>query len=331
MEFFDLCRLLELPLAYGYEQICHYAQWYVAGFGDSKLRAHSTLPAIMSAWYDHAEEAGMDFPAPGTPLRRRVNRFITGLANRFPHVKQPTFAVGLRLLSCVAAELGFRCAADLYAVRDLNRLSQWARILTAHSAMLRPCEHCNGCRFSDLTDHGGFLTLLVGSREGEAKYKHRPRRAILTARASHLSAGFVLRVFAARVFEGRQVARSTADTAALPPAQQVEDVAPVSADPVLFTEFAGSRPTGKAEAWARKAFPRLRVLTARHGAPHLKTGRCLRAGGATDAFAIGMPRWWVKRQGGWLSDAVDRYNQPTTGQRAAVMAIYDTAAIAAAR
>ena len=43
--------------------------------------------------------------------------------------------------------------------------------------------------------------------------------------------------------------------------------------------------------------------------------RSLRAGGCTDAFAGGMLRAAIMRQGGWSSEAVDIYNRPTTSQR----------------
>ena len=96
-------------------------------------------------------------------------------------------------------------------------------------------------------------------------------------------------------------------------------------DPVLFRS--GPR-TRAAEPWSA-AFKRLKSLAAEAGV-NVATGRCLRAGGATDLFANGAPEWFVKQQGGWRSNAVERYNRPTTGQRAKVATVYTAKILAAA-
>ena len=84
-----------------------------------------------------------------------------------------------------------------------------------------------------------------------------------------------------------------------------------------------------AEPWLQQALPRLRRFAKQCGVV-VATGRCLRAGGATDFFARGAPRWWIKRQGGWKGRAVDRYNQPTVQQRHAAAAVYSDGILAAA-
>ena len=52
------------------------------------------------------------------------------------------------------------------------------------------------------------------------------------------------------------------------------------------------------------------------------SGRCLRAGGATDLFAVNAGVLFVKSQGGWKSDAYQIYNRPTDAQRAALARVY---------
>lgn len=310
-QFFDVARAANLEERFTYDSIVFFCQWYVTGDGAVKRRAHTSLPKFLSAWSDFCLANDMPFAYPGTHLRKRINKFIKGLKNRFPHQSKKTVPLCLDSLASVAAQLGFRSANDLYK-RSPRALTQWARIITAHDAFLRPIEHSRGCRLSDIADHGGFVTMLVGSRELESKYKHDPRSCVLPVRVSHLSAGFVLRVLIQRVH------------------------ATVGSDSrssrILFSSFSGSRADvyqGVAESWQRLAFPQLRLLAAKAGVV-VASGRCLRAGGATDFFARNAPRWWIMRQGGWNSNAVDRYNQPTVQQRHAVAAVYSDAILDAA-
>lgn len=315
-QFFAVARAARLEEEFTYESIIFFCQWYVSGDGATKQRAHTSLPKFLSAWGDFCLANDLPFAYPGTHLRKRINKFIQGLKNRFPHTSKKTVPLCLDVLASVAAQLGFRSAADLYR-RSPRTLCQWARIITAHDAFLRPVEHSKGCRLSDFDDHGSFVSLLVGSREEECKYKHGPRTCTLPVQVSHLSAGFVLRVLVSRVHGN--VARGDRD------------------DRILFSAFGGTRGDiyqGVAESWGRTAFPQLRRLAA-HAGVVVATGRCLRAGGATDFFARQAPRWWIKRQGGWSSKAVDKYNQPSLQQRHAIAAVYSKtiidAAVAAAR
>ena len=315
-QFFAITRAAGLEEEFTYESIVFFCQWYVSGDGSTKQRAHTSLPKFLSAWGDFCLANGIPFAYPGTHLRKRINKFIKGLKNRFPHESKKTVPLCLDALASVAAQLGFRSASDLYR-RSPRALTRWARIITAHDAFLRPVEHSRGCRLSDVADHGSFVSLLVGSRENECKYKHDPRTCTLPVQVSHLSAGFVLRVLISRVHGS--VRRCDRD------------------DRILFSSFSGKRADvyqGVAESWKRTAFPQLRRLAA-HAGVVVATGRCLRAGGATDFFARGAPRWWIMRQGGWNSKAVDKYNQPSLQQRHAVSAVYSKtiidAAVAASR
>ena len=297
-QFFELCDTAGVDRDFNYDNVTTFFQWYVAGDGDKKLRAHTTLPQFLSAWGDYCAESGQPFPFPGTRLRRRINRFKQGLKNRFPHEPRRTVALCLDALSDIAAGLTITSALSLWNC-SLRDIFAWGRFITAHDALLRPVEHSAGCRWSDVSDNGDHLTLLVGSREREAKYKNRPRRAVLPIVTSHLSAGYVLRVMARRLRRG----------------------APPST--VLFPAVVDGVPLPSASPW-KHLFSQLRAAAARIGL-HVRTGRCLRAGGTTDLFAQHVPSWWIKRQGGWgAGDAFLRYNCPTPQQRADVARVYST-------
>ena len=60
---------------------------------------------------------------------------------------------------------------------------------------------------------------------------------------------------------------------------------------------------------------RLQALASQCGVRGRIAGRSLRAGGATDYFAVDAGVQFVKHQGGWKSDAYLRYDRPTPAQR----------------
>ena len=309
-QFFRFCAAADIePEFDSYDALTAFCQWHVAGVGDKKLRAHTTLGSYLSAFADHCTEHDLPFAFKDTPLRRRVNRFIKGLKNLFPHEPRRTVALCLDKLGLIAVDYGFRSVADLYR-RSVQCLSRWARVIAAHDGFMRPCEHSEGCRLSDITDCGRYVAMLVGSRATESKYKHQPRTVTLPVRTSHLSAGFVIRVLVGRLH------------AAVPSADRDKRI--------LFSAItAVDGYVAVAEPWKQQALPRLRLF-AKHCGVVVATGRCLRAGGATDFFARGAPRWWIKRQGGWKGRAVDRYNQPSVQQRHAAAAVYSDEILAAA-
>jgi hypothetical protein len=309
-QFYRFCAAADIEPSFdSYDALTAFCQWYVAGVGDKKLRAHTTLGSYLSAFADHCSDRGLPFAYKDTPLRRRVNRFVQGLKNLYPHEPRRTVALCLDKLGHVAADYGFRTVADLYR-RPIQWLSRWARIISAHDGFMRPCEHGKGCRLSDITDCGSYVAMLVGSRPGESKYKNQPRTVVLPVRTSFLSAGFVLRVLVGRLH------------AAVPAADR--------GTRILFSAVtdAGGY-VNVAEPWQQQALPRLRRFARQCGVV-VASGRCLRAGGATDFFARGAPRWWIKRQGGWRGRAVDRYNQPSEQQRHAAAAVYSDGILAAA-
>ena len=174
--------------------------------------------------------------------------------------------------------------------------------------------------------------------------KNLPRLAVLFASPTHLSAGFVLRVVFSRIHCRRiQPATSLAaigratSTGELnhwrpvPTARQPVPAQPTTvSDPVLFPKCFGD------DQLAAESLHSLRTqligCTEKLGITGIDTLNCLRAGGASDYFARGLPRWWVCRQGGWSprSTTVDIYNRPTPFQRAAVAEVYNKSVVTVA-
>ena len=114
-QFFRFCAAAGIePALDSYDALTAFFQWYVAGVGDRKLRAHTTLGSYLSAFADHCADRDLPFAFKDTPLRRRVNRFIKGLKNLFPHEPRRTVALCLDKLGLIAVDYGFRSVADLY-------------------------------------------------------------------------------------------------------------------------------------------------------------------------------------------------------------------------
>ena len=334
-QFVNFCRACNAdPDFCNYDLVTLFFQYYVADVhGQQKVRASTTLVKFLSAWGSFAAENGLKFPEPGTPLRARITRFIKGVKNRYPHVPQQDVPLCIRGLKLIAADMGIRSATDLFHC-DEGVLSRWARIITAHDACMRATEHCEGCRLSDVTDYGDYLTILVGSRACESKIKWKPRLAILFCEASHLHAGYVLRVLYKRV-HGRPIRKASAagrhrhgrpgvvprHWRSVPTTQLHRAEHPnFDKDPVLFPSCSGKRPLRA----VNDLLKRLVAACNRCDIDGIDTLNCLRAGGATDYFSVPMDRWWVCKQGGWdpVYNTVDIYNRPTTRQRASVAAVY---------
>lgn len=289
--FHNFCDAMGYRRRFRHRQITEFAEWYVSEGTGRKLRAHNTVDSILSALADHCVTYGLVFPFAGTRSRRRLNRWLQGLANRYPHVPQPDTPLTMDIAGDVASALGIRSAVDLELAR-LDTLCVWARIIVAKDGCLRSVEHSQGMQVRDAVDRGSFFELTVGRRKAERKIKHRKRVVTLDVARTHLSAGFVLRVLLRRLHLG---ARST--------------------DCLFPAVSRAGIPSGTAEPWP-DALRRLRRLCRSAGHRGRFGASSLRAGGATDYFAIGASRDWVKAQGGWLSDAYQRYDRPTPRQRA---------------
>ena len=67
---------------------------------------------------------------------------------------------------------------------------------------------------------------------------------------------------------------------------------------------------------------RLERLASRIGINGRIGGRSLRAGGTTDWFSVQATRQWVKHQGGWKSNAFERYDRPTPAGRQRLTDMY---------
>ena len=339
IQFVDFCHAMGRdPQFDDYDLICCFFQYYVAGVdGERKIRATTAPAKFLSAWKSFALEHDLPYPALGSHLRLRVNRFVQGLKNRYPHVPAQDVPLCIDGLALIGADMGIHSVNDLFTC-DAVVLSRWSRLLTAHDACLRATEHSHGCRVSDVTDCGGFLTILVGSRVYESKRKDAPRLAVLWDRVSHLSSGYVLRILFQRVHKRvipKADAVGTHRRAAPGPRYWRGDVPDITEkksrsatpgiarDPILFPQCAGKSPlTAESAKLLKEAVVRASL---RCGIAGINTLTCLRAGGATDFFAKGMPRWWICKQGGWSSSstAVDIYNRPTPTQRAAVAIAYE--------
>ena len=290
--FFTFCfRSDLLPPLFTAEHMCAFFQWHVGGFDSVKHHAYTSCASFISAWRDHATHVGgYTFPGKKSIAILRVNRFINTLGRLFPHQA----ATGVELtLARIAAFAHYWQVNSMRAVEqlDLRPLGLYTRLLLAHSAMLRGCEHKHGMRISDIVDRGSHYSLTVGLRDNESKYKGRPRTVAIECVASHMSAGACLRVFLRRARRG---------AASISP---------------LFPRIL---PSGSIRAGAGETFKTFKGVLARIAAVSGIVGvigeSSSRAGGATDAFAAGASDEWVRRQGGWRSDAFKRYNRPTLEQ-----------------
>lgn len=239
----------------------------------------------------------MYFPAAGSREHRYIAKYIRGARVRYPHVVRRSTPLTLRLIRMVLADVGVT-SARCYDTCSIAVLSFCARLLVAHAAMMRTCAHEAGCLLADVSQpaHGAgrFLLLRVGFTVRSRKIKLRPARScILPIVKDVLSCGFALSILIRRAHTSGAVGSH-----------------------VLFPR---SRLVRSPLPWLdmRSA---VRAALAAHlaatGRPVASIdGRSLRAGGATDWFSARAPRWWIKTQGGWLSDAVDIYNRPTDGAR----------------
>ena len=293
-QFFDYCDAMGYAREFRYKPITDFYTFYVAGItGDVKLRAWTSLAKFSSAFSDFALLHGMHWPCART--HKRIRKHIQGIKQKYPHdVIGDHPLVSIELFR-VAASLGLRRASDLESC-DLGTLVFWARTITAHAALLRACEHSRGMQRRDFVirrgPHGRKLAFLtVGRRRCERKLKYRTRIVPLSLVRCVMSAGYVLGVVARRVHDGGS------------------DRAPLFPD--CTARFYVS---DKCVPWERDR-KRLEALCRSLGVVGAISGRSLRAGGATDLFAVGATNQFVKHQGGWLGYSFVRYDRPTPATR----------------
>jgi hypothetical protein len=295
-KFHAFCDRMGFSRSFKYKQITCFYQWYVAGIdGGAKLRAHTTIAQYATAFWDYALDYGTHYP--GVRTRRRITKFVHGLQNRYPHVPILEHPLLIKELVRIAGLIGIRSIADLESCSVAN-LVFWARILTAHNATMRAVGHCLGMQLRDVEWRDGGAFLTIGRRDKERKEKHRMRTVPLPNDDCFWCSGFVLRVLK------RRVHGASSGTVCLFP-----NVAPN--DVVLRT----------VQPWAVMR-ARLERLARRIGINGRIGGRSLRAGGTTDWFSVQATRQWVKHQGGWKSNAFERYDRPTPAGRQRLTDMY---------
>lgn len=296
--FFNFCASMRMPELFHYEQITAFFEYYLM----DSTHAHSSLANLMSAWRDFAEEHQMHFPGKKSRELRRINKYIRGAQLRYPHEPARCRPITIDLLSLIANSLHIY-TVDNYFTCSLSVLVFMTRVLTAHTACMRVCEHADGCRVDDVSHpdpqphSSSYLLLHVGRRIDSRKIKRRPARTcVLPVRQHRLSAGRALQILMARIHSGCS-----------------------SRNDVLFPRFFGERRSPNPTPWPRILGQLRHILKAApppsHVDPSTIEGRSLRAGGATDWFAAGATAGWVSAQGGWLSNVYMTYNRPTPASR----------------
>ena len=301
-DFFNYCADMGFASDFRYSQITAFFEWYLTGDDNNRPGANTSLFGFMSAWRSYAEERMLFFPATDSRELRRIRQHVRGAQVRFPHVVSRDLPVTLAILAFVADSLGINSYDD-YFTCTIDVIAFMCRLLVAHAACMRTCEHKDGCSVSDVShprpgvDGRPLYTIFrVGEEPRSRKIKRRPARQTVLPFGHHrLSAAGVLSVFMRRF-------RSRAD----------------AHDP-LFIGSTHGIPSRFAAPW-REDLLRLRriIASAPRDAdiPRGNLGRSsLRAGGATDWLAAGASREWVMQQGGWMSDAIDIYNRPSPASR----------------
>ena len=302
-----------LPVQYAYAQLASWAWYYAQRF------TQRTLPQHWSAFRWCADVDGKVFPLPDSVCWRRMRRVMRALRLRDPTVERRSFALVWRWIRKMMAVDGIRTVQQLQAGLSLAKTIFWARTVTAHTAMMRACEHEEGMSVTDLTLHAtpgsvghGYWTHFYELAVGAAPLDLQPqlatnrklklraaRSCILPTWTSLQSAGLWLHVLGIQV--------RTAWAACGHPS-------PHPADEVIFPSVVGGQLVNRPQR-ASDYLSQLRRLARCAGMPAADVARLeqrsLRAGGCTDAFAWGMPRASIMRQGGWTSDTVDIYNRPT--------------------
>ena len=317
--YFKWCSALGLAREFTFEGLASWAWFYAQHFTQRSLAGHWSA---MRLW---CVANGRDFPADDSICWRRMTRVTKALRLRDPTTAIRAYPLETVWLRRMLAIDGIHTLSDMWSPElSLFRVVFWARVCTAHSAMLRACEHEQGLLNSHLTllpapdasarsaFSGSYFELAVGELPPGMKpifasnRKLRLRAArdcVLLVYDDVTSAGMWLHVMLKRLYGF--------------------DEAP--ADLCLFPSVEKGR-VGRRPMTNAALLKRLRRLARGAGLPQAELSqlelRSLRAGGCTEAFANGMPRTSVMRQGGWTSVAVDIYNRPSLSQRWRTFALF---------
>ena len=300
------CAALGLPVRFEYAQLSSWAWYYSQRF------TQRSLPGHWSAFRFCADADGLDFPRPTSLTWRRMTRVMRALRLRDPSVEKRCYPLVWSWLRRMLAVDGITDVSMLFAASFcLYKLVFWSRVLVAHCAMMRACEHASGMCSSDLSvvatppslASAGFwpnyFVLSVGSLPPDLQPRLASNRKLKLrpARSSILPVWFSLESAGLWVFALTRRLRLLDHPDALLFPNVIDGV--VSPRPLAGKYF----------------LKRLRLLATGAGMPAAEVTqleqRSLRAGGCTDAFARAMPRASIQRQGGWTSDAVDIYDRPS--------------------
>ena len=139
-EFYDHCEdELGTEPHFSYDNLSKYFYDYVTAGTGTKQRAHPALLSFLSAFSDFATDTEIDdfqYTYPGTRARARIERYIQGIENEFPHVVQRDVPITYGILEKIAPMFGIDSPASLWIVgqRCPERLLAWGRLITAHDA-----------------------------------------------------------------------------------------------------------------------------------------------------------------------------------------------------
>ena len=186
--------------------------------------------------------------------------------------------------------LGISQPADLQHVHPATLVFA-TRMLVAHDAMMRMCEHRDGMRVGDVLRQRTAAIRQIAVPEVKDKVRLQRRRiAALPVYDDVTSAGAALQALMTRV-HGKS--------------QQSD---------LLFPACDADGSVLRHPAPERQFKEMLRTLAADTGLPlpdvQRVRGHSLRAGGATDALAAHMNEAWVMKQGGWRSPIFRIYYRP---------------------
>ena len=144
--YFKWCSALGLAREFTFEGLASWAWFYAQHFTQRSLAGHWSA---MRLW---CVANGRDFPADDSICWRRMTRVTKALRLRDPTTAIRAYPLETVWLRRMLAIDGIHTLSDMWSPElSLFRVVFWARVCTAHSAMLRACEHEQGLLNSHLT------------------------------------------------------------------------------------------------------------------------------------------------------------------------------------
>jgi hypothetical protein len=279
-----------MKIGFNYRQMSQWCVFYCReGYSWRSLAGHMTA-------FRHAADAwGLKWHRKDSSSMRAMGRLMRGLRKAHPQAVNRATPLTKRWLALMLRQLGISSLADWWSCAPAQ-LVAGSRMLAAHTAMMRMCEHADGMRVDSVKEVDGSVVLMVP--EIKDKLRTGQLRACGMALRSHwLSPGYALTVLKARLHSSS--ARSA----------------------VLFAKCVNGRATSTpASAAGFKKMLKQLAKSSDMAADKLRKvrGHSLRAGGATDFLSHGASRAWVQRQGGWRSDCFMIYYRPVSADMVAM-------------